>query len=63
MALLLLRIISFLKNVTDFSINQVWQLADIRLEKVAEKTFKKECYLPTGKMSRSFILTCLIAPP
>jgi polygalacturonase len=29
----------FLKNVTDFSINQFWQLADTRLEKVVEKTF------------------------
>lgn len=29
----------FLKDVTDFSINQFWQLPDTRLEKVTEKTF------------------------
>jgi len=29
----------FLKDVTDFNINQFWQLPDTRLEKVTEKTF------------------------
>jgi polygalacturonase len=31
--------IFYLKNVTDFSIKQFWQLADTQLEKVVEKTF------------------------